>query len=83
MLMAVIRRLVGAAYLVGGGGGVPGVVIYLIARSERDPSIIIASTVTPYSVAGEIDPSWKITLVGVRCVYPPHCQDMPPLTWQT
>jgi len=81
--MAVIRRLVGAAYLVGGGGGVPGVVIYLIARSDLDPSFITASTVIPYLVAGEIDPSWKITLVGVKFVYPPHCQDMPPLTWQT
>ena len=83
MLIAVIRRLVGAACLVAGGGGVPGVVMYLIACSDLDPSIIIASTVTPYEVAGDIDPSWKITLVGVRCVYPPHCQDMPPLTWQT
>ena len=49
-----------------GGGGVPGVVMYLIARSDLDPSSIIATTVTPYVVAGEIDPSWKTTLVGVR-----------------
>ena len=41
-----IRRLVGAAYLVG-GGGVPGVVMYLIPLSYREPSAITASTVIP------------------------------------
>ena len=44
-------------YLVGGGGGVPGVVMYLIPLSDREPSVITASTVIPYLVAGEIDPS--------------------------